>query len=310
MVNAPSLGKRANDDDAGRSFGRSAGPHDLFPVVSAMEERALSFIPSNRRESKPRRRGLTEVRGPYYTPMGTRYLSDLLETMGDWIDSMKFAGGSFRLMPHARVKELIELCHQHEVTVSTGGFVEHLLALQREELVRRYVDECKRIGFDIVEISMGFMTLPSEDFLRLIELVRSAGLTPKAEVGVQFGAGGATRAETLEAEGQRDVKRAIDLARKCLETGPGLIMIESEGITESVHEWRTEVIAAIANELGLERVMFEAADPAVFEWYVKNYGPEVNLFVDHSQVIQLEALRSGIWGTQSLFGRVATFKGD
>ncbi len=28
--------------------------------------------------------------------------------------------------------------------------------------------------------------------------------------------------------------------------------------------------------------MFEAADPDVFAWYVKNYGPEVNLFVDHS----------------------------
>ena len=43
--------------------------------------------------------------------------------------------------------------------------------------------------------------------------------------------------------------------------------------------------------------MFEAADPDVFAWYVKNYGPEVNLFVDHSQIVQLECLRSGIWGT-------------
>ena len=26
--------------------------------------------------------------------------------------------------------------------------------------------------------------------------------------------------------------------------------------------------------------MFEAADPEVFAWYIKNWGPEVNLFVD------------------------------
>jgi len=45
--------------------------------------------------------------------------------------------------------------------------------------------------------------------------------------------------------------------------------------------------------------MFEAADPAVFGWCVKNYGPEVNLFVDHSQIVQLECLRSGIWATKS-----------
>jgi len=54
--------------------------------------------------------------------------------------------------------------------------------------------------------------------------------------------------------------------------------------------------------------MFEAADPPVFEWYVKNYGAEVNLFVDHSQIVQLECLRSGIWGTKSNWGRVVTYK--
>src|SRR5438270_10061384 len=35
---------------------------------------------------------------------------------------------------------------------------------------------------------------------------------------------------------------------------------------------------------GLEKVMFEAADPAASAWYLKNYGPEVNLFVDHNRV--------------------------
>jgi phosphosulfolactate synthase (CoM biosynthesis protein A) len=53
-----------------------------------------------------------------------------------------------------------------------------------------------------------------------------------------------------------------------------MLMIESEGITESVETWRTDVVAKIVNELGLERVMFEAADPEVFAWYIKHYGPE------------------------------------
>lgn len=72
-------------------------------------------------------------------------------------------------------------------------------------------------------------------------------------------------------------------------------MIESEGITENVDTWRTDAVAQIIDELGLEPVMFEAADPPVFEWYIKNYGPEINLFVDHSQIVQLECLRSGLW---------------
>jgi phosphosulfolactate synthase (CoM biosynthesis protein A) len=67
-------------------------------------------------------------------------------------------------------------------------------------------------------------------------------------------------------------------------------MIESEGITESVTSWRTDAVARIINAVGLENIMFEAADPPVFEWYVKNY---VNLFVDHSQIVQLECLHVG-----------------
>jgi phosphosulfolactate synthase (CoM biosynthesis protein A) len=75
-----------------------------------------------------------------------------------------------------------------------------------------------------------------------------------------------------------------------------------------VRTWRTDIAARFIRELGLEQVMMEAADPAVFAWYIKSYGPEVNLFVDHSQIVQLECLRSGIWGTADLWGRVLTYK--
>jgi uncharacterized protein YeaO (DUF488 family) len=78
-----------------------------------------------------------------------------------------------------------------------------------------------------------------------------------------------------------------------------MIMIESEGITENADPWRTHVPAEVINSLGLENVNFEAADPEVFAWYVKNYVPEVNLFVDHSQIVQLETLRRGIWAPRA-----------
>ncbi|GBD16844.1 hypothetical protein HRbin26_01752 [bacterium HR26] len=278
--------------------------------MSAIEqqERAFSFIRLNERGSKPRTRGITEIRGPYYTPMGKRYLEDILETMGAWVDSLKFAGGSFALMPRDRLVEIIELCHRYDVQVSTGGFIERVL-LQGPDAVDRYVEECRAVGFDIIEISAGFITLPTDDVLRLIERVQKAGLKPKPEVGIQFGAGGASAVEALEAEGTRDVEWAIAQAKRYLDAGAWMIMIESEGITENVRTWRTDVVARIINALGLERVMFEAADPPVFEWYIKNYGPEVNLFVDHSQIVELECMRSGIWGTSSLWGRVLTYKG-
>ncbi|MBO0699832.1 MAG: phosphosulfolactate synthase [Zavarzinella sp.] len=271
-------------------------------------DRAFDFLPLNRRPGKPRARGLTEIRGPYYTPMGKRYLQDVLETMGPYVDVLKFAGGSFVLFSRTALRELIDLCHAHSVQVSTGGFVERVLT-HGPEAVRRYFGECHELGFDIVEISAGFITLPADDFVRLVTDVRKAGLKAKAEVGIQFGAGGATAAAELAAEGTRDPGLAIALARRCLDAGADLVMLESEGITENVTTWRTDVVGRVADALGLDRVMFEAADPAVFSWYVKTYGPEVNLFVDHSQIVQLECLRSGVWGTQSVWGRVQTYKG-
>jgi phosphosulfolactate synthase (CoM biosynthesis protein A) len=69
-----------------------------------------------------------------------------------------------------------------------------------------------------------------------------------------------------------------------------------------------QAINLVRDALGIEHLMFEAADPAVFEWYVKNYGAEVNLFVDHSQIVQLECLRSGVWGTKSTWGRIASYR--
>jgi phosphosulfolactate synthase (CoM biosynthesis protein A) len=272
-------------------------------------QRAFPFLKTNQRQGKPRTRGLTEIRGPYYTPMGKRYLEDVLETMGAYVDSLKFAGGSFSLFPRDKLVELIELCHRHDVKVSTGGFIEYVLT-QGVQAVDRYLDECKAVGFDIVEVSSGFITLPADDLVRLVERVQSKGLKAKPEVGIQFGAGGATTAEELEAEGTRDVGLPIYLAKRCIEAGAELIIIESEGITENVRTWRTDVVARIISELGIEKVMFEAADPEVFAWYIKNYGPAVNLFVDHSQIVQLECLREGIWGTKSLWGRVLTYEPD
>src|SRR5437773_1751133 len=270
-------------------------------------ERSFPFLRINQRESKPRKRGLTEIRGPYYSAYGRRHLKDLFETMGAYIDSLKFAGGSFALMPKKAVREIVDLCHQHDVLVSTGGFIERVLA-QGSAAVRQYVAECKKLDFDIVEISAGFISIPTDDWLRLIELVRKSGLKAKPEVGIQFGAGGATAATELKAEGTHDPSWASAQAKRFLEAGADIIMIESEGITENVDPWRTEVPARFINEIGMDKLMFEAADPDVFAWYIKNYGADVNLFVDHSQIVQLECLRAGIWGTKSLWGRVVTYR--
>src|ERR1035441_7324079 len=95
--------------------------------LTAPNELAFSFLRANHRPRKPRTRGVTEIRGPYYSVMGPRYLKDVLDTMGEHVDALKFAGGLFALMPEPALREIVEIAHEHEVLVSTGGFIEHVL---------------------------------------------------------------------------------------------------------------------------------------------------------------------------------------
>lgn len=271
-------------------------------------ELSLPFLRRNEREGKPRRAGITEVRGPYYSTFGPAHLADLLAAAGPYVDWLKIPGPSLALLPRPALERVVAVCHEHAVLVSAGGLIEAVVG-QGPSAVDKYFGALADLGFDVVEVSAGMISLPTADYLRLIRRAKKTGMTVKAEVGIQFGAGGTSDAGALAAEGTGSVSFAVQRGRAAMEAGADLVILESEGVTESVATWRTDVVSAFAEAFGLERLMFEAADPRVFEWYVKHYGAEVNLFVDHSQVLLLESVRSGIWGSHSLFNRVFTYKG-
>jgi phosphosulfolactate synthase (CoM biosynthesis protein A) len=46
---------------------------------TSTNERAFAFLRTNAREGKPRKSGITEIRGPYYSTYGKRHLEDVLE---------------------------------------------------------------------------------------------------------------------------------------------------------------------------------------------------------------------------------------
>ncbi|HEX7370803.1 MAG TPA: phosphosulfolactate synthase [Rhodanobacteraceae bacterium] len=268
-----------------------------------MANTSFDFIPRAYRPAKPRKVGLTEIRGPYYSTYGTRHLEDVLDVAGQWVDGVKWAGGSFALLPREQVRAFSDIAHKHNCYISSGGWIETVLRYG-PEAVAKYLKEAKEVGFDVIEISAGFITMPTDGMLRLIEQVKQAGFKAKPELGVQFGSGGDSGEAELAAEGKKDTGDLVKRVKRVLDAGADIVMIESEGITENVVKWNTAPAAAVINGVGTEHVMFEAADPPVYEWYIKNYGNEVNLFVDHSQILQLEGLRQNIWGNKSTWGRV------
>jgi phosphosulfolactate synthase (CoM biosynthesis protein A) len=159
-----------------------------------------------------------------------------------------------------------------------------------------------------VELSRGSLSFPPNDWLRLVERVHSYGLRAKPELGIQFGADGDTEASAPEEVGTIDCSKIVDLGKQFIDAGVERMMIESEGITENVKTWRADVIQSISRDLPMERFMLEAADPPVFNWYIREFGIDVNLFLDHSQIVQLTCLRCGIWGIADTFGKIASHR--
>lgn len=270
-----------------------------------MSERAFDFLEVNDRPSKPREYGLTEIGGGYYDPIGVNRLQDIFETLGEYVDIFKLSGGCFVLMEYETVAELIDICHEYDVEVSTGGFIEKVLVRNPNE-VDAYLEEAAELSFDIVEVSSGFLAIDSSDLVALTERIVDNGMKAKPEVNVQYGAGGEASVEDLEDDASVNTRRAIEEANRHLDAGAYKIMIESDGITDLVREPRTDVAFDLAHGIGLENCMFEADDPESFEWYIKEFGPNVNLYVDQSQIAELECLRSGVWEKQDTFGRTVS----
>lgn len=197
-----------------------------------------------------------------------------------------------------------------EFRVKSFPFLFWLPQFSHYQIFDGCIDMVYASRFDVIELSSGFLSIPTEDWLRLVDKVHSHNLIAKPELGIQFGAGGDTAAGELAAIGTSDPGKLINLGRKLVDAGVERLMIESEGITENVTSWRTDVVSQIMKELPQEKVMFEAADPKVFNWYIREFGVDVNVFVDHSQIVQLECLRRGIWGMADTFGKIVSYRSD
>jgi phosphosulfolactate synthase (CoM biosynthesis protein A) len=253
-----------------------------------------------RRPGKPRERGLTYVRD---VGLSTVELEGVLESAGDYIDILKLGAFSPRLQSRDLIAGKVQRCAAAGVEVGLGGVMLELAVLQGPRVVYELLDEVVRLGIRYVEVSRSLVVLSVEHMAALVTAVARAGLLPIAEVGVAYGIGPDDPVDV-------DEDRVIRTMDRCLAAGAWKVLLESEGLTESRHpdQFRWDVVGKVAHAIPLDSLMFEADDPLVWNRYVHDLGPEVNLFVDHSRVLRLEASRLGGWAQpQTVVNRVATF---
>ncbi|KAK7400438.1 hypothetical protein VNO78_11646 [Psophocarpus tetragonolobus] len=259
------------------------------------------FVENEDRPDKPRGFGVTEMRSPHDTLFTQNLLEHILESTGEFVDGLKFCGGSQSLMPKDTIKQVIELAHQHHVYVSTGDWAEHLIP-KAPSAFKQYVEQCKQFGFDTIELNVSSLGIPEETFLRFVRMVKSGGLKAKPYFQVKFNEsdipkggnrayGAYTPPVPRSFEFVEDVDLLIRRAERCLEAGADMIMIDADDVSKHADNMRGDTIAKIIGRLGLEKTMFEASDQRISEWFIKQYGPKVNLFIDHTHVANVECLR-------------------
>jgi phosphosulfolactate synthase len=215
--------------------------------------------------------------------LGPRGWEDVLETSGTYIDIVKLGWGTAYVTPNLRRK--LDVLRDKPVVIG-GTFFEVVYAKGKLDDYKQWLTE---LGLTHVEISDGTIEIPRERKLELIaDFARD--FTVLSEVGskdssVEYSASQWT--QWLNEELEAGAWKVITEAR---EGGTAGIFDASGGI-------RTELIVEIANAVGPANCVFEAPTKASQAWFVKQFGPSVNLGnIPPDEVIPLETLRLGLRG--------------
>src|SRR6266511_279924 len=191
--------------------------------------------------------------------LGPRAWEDVLEVAGDYISIVKLGWG----------------------TAAVTRNLERKLEVLREKPVV--------IGGTHVEISDGTVEIPRERKLELIaDFARD--FTVLSEVG------------SKDSSVEYTAEQWVQWLQEELDAGAWKVITEArEGGTAGIFDlsggMRTELVGEIAMTVGPVNVVFEAPTKAAQAWFIKKFGPSVNLGnIPPDEVIPLETLRLGLRG--------------
>lgn len=239
-----------------------------------------AFLDLPERAVKPRRAGITHILD---AGLPLRQVADLLEACGNYVDVWKLGWGVSYVDPSLEAK--LELLAAHRVLACPGGtLLEIAWAQDRNE---EFLAWARAAGFPCVEVSAGTVAMgaaakrdliarAAEDFIVLAEVgVKDPAVRPEpAEWAAAATADLAAGATWVIAEGRAS----------------GTV-----GIYSGSGEVREDVVAAMAETAGPDVLVFEAPRESQQAWFVRRFGPDVNLAnVSPAAALGVETLRLGL----------------
>ncbi len=240
----------------------------------------LSKIPE--RAAKPRNAGLTMVMDK---GLSLREAEDFISVAGEYTDLLKLGFGTSYVTPH--LKEKIKLYQEANIPVYFGGtlFEAFLVRNQLEDYIR-LLDKYK---LSHCEVSDGSIEIPEEEKCSYIRQL-SKYVTVLSEVG------------SKDAEKIIPPYKWIAMMQAEIQAGAWKVIAEAReggnvGIFRGTGEVRSGLVEEILTQIPQETILWEAPQKGQQVWFIKLYGPNVNLGnIAPNEMIPLETLRLGLRG--------------
>jgi phosphosulfolactate synthase len=232
------------------------------------------------RSAKPRPQGVTHVldRG-----LSLRQVQDLLEVTGPAVDVVKLGWGTSLVT--GNLKEKLAAYRDAEIPVCFGGTLTEIAIAQGR--FEQLLDWIRELGLTHIEISDGTITIPHEQKLELIRRCKDE-FTVLSEVGSKDDTRIMAPYRWVEQIEQELAAGAWKVIAEARETG-------TVGIFRHDGEVRMGLIDEIAHAIDPGRILFEAPRKEQQVWFVRRFGPNVNLGnIPPADVLSLETIRLGL----------------
>jgi phosphosulfolactate synthase len=238
------------------------------------------FLDLAPRAPRPRSVGLTHVLDK---GLSRTVVEGLFDVAGDYIDIVKLGWGTPYVTRNLEKK--LELYRSFEVPVVCGGTLfEAVVAKNKLDEYRTWLSDN---GITHIEISDTSIELPHERKLELISEL-SGDFIVLSEVGSKDAAVVYAPYQWVEWIQDELAAGAWKVITEARESG-------TAGIFRPTGEVRTGLIDEIAHNVDVSDVVFEAPTKDSQAWFVRRFGPEVNLGnIPPDEVIPLETLRVGL----------------
>ncbi len=232
------------------------------------------------RSAKPRQQGLTHVldRG-----LSVSEIEGLVATAGAYVDVVKLGWGT--ALVTGNLEEKIKRYRELEIPLVLGGTLTELAIAQ--DRLDRFIAWLHELELDHIEISDGTIELRHDDKLELIRRL-SGEFTVLSEVG--------SKDDTRIMAPYRWVEQI----ERELEAGAWKVIAEAResgtaGIFRHDGEVRMGLIDEIVHAVPPEKILFEAPQKDQQVWFVRRFGPNVNLGnITPDDVLSLETIRLGL----------------